>query len=111
MDIYKLRTCMLVTNFYSHTEGAMIYYQRENKNNVLNLNRSVLNAELVAIGSLDEDSDQEYIADYSLSQWDALNIAIRFELTKDVQKEMDNSDLFKAIANITKPHNEQRDSY
>lgn len=104
MDIYKLRNCMLVTNFYSHTEGAMIYYIREGKTNIINLDRDALNAELVAIGSLDEDSDNEHIADYSLSQWDALNIAIRFELAREAQKELEGSDLFNAIANITKPN-------
>lgn len=101
MDIYKLRHCMLVTNFYSHTEGAMIYYIREGKTNIINLDRDALNAELIAIGSLDDDSDIEYIADYALSQWDALNIAIRFELAREQQNEIDNSDIGQSIKRLT----------
>lgn len=100
MDIYQLRNCMQVTNYYTHTEGGMIYYIREGKTNIINLTSQELISELIAIGSLDENPDSEQIADYSMSQWDALNIAIRFEAAKDMEKEIDKADIGKAIKNI-----------
>lgn len=104
MDIYKLRNCIFVTIYYSHSEGGKILYIRDGKTNVIALTKAELVSELIAIGSLDDNSHVDEIADYILSQWDALNIAIRFELARDTQRELENSDIFNTIANITKPN-------
>lgn len=100
MNIHDLRRNMLVYNFNTHSNGATIYYSREGKADSINLNSQELISALIAIGSLDENPDPEYVADYFMSQWDALNIAIRFEAARDMDKEIENSDIGKAINNL-----------
>jgi len=101
MNIYELRRNMKVTNYYSHSEGAVINYTKANKTGSINLTRDVLIAEAIAIGSLDDDNTEEEKADYILSQYDALNIAIRFEAAREMEKEIENSDIGNAIKKIT----------
>jgi len=101
---YNLRNCMHVAKYHSHSGGAMIYYIKQGITNVINFPNPELFKELIAIGSIDEDSDPEYMADYSLSQWDALNIAIRYELAREQERELENSDIGKAINSLKPPY-------
>lgn len=98
MDIYKIRNQVQVTVYYINANGATILYQRKQKSNIINLTYTELTAELIALGSLDEG--QNVLDGYVLSQWDALNIAIRFEAARDMAKEIDKADIGKAIKNI-----------
>lgn len=111
MNIYDLRRCLRIINFHSHSEGATIFYLKAVTTDTITLSREELINELIIIGSLDEDSDSEYIADYFISQWDALNIAIRHELAKDQENDLNKSDIFKALGNIINPTHGQRDAY
>ncbi len=107
MDIYELRSCINVYNFGRHDEGASIFYTMNKRNRSFVLDNETLLKELIIIGSLEDTIyDEQQFQGYILSQWDALNIAIRFELTREQEKDIDNSDIFKAIANIIKPTNE-----
>lgn len=101
MDIYELRQKLLIVNFNTHCEGGTLLYFRDGKSNTLLLSNAELYEELISIGSLDEGTQPEEFADYVMSQWDALNIAIRYEAARDMDKEIDNSDIGKAIKNIT----------
>lgn len=103
MNLYDLRNCILVITFSSHSNGAVIYYRNKDKSDSLNLNNTELLSELIAIGSLEDTlHDERAFPEYQLSQWDALNIAIRFELARETEKDIDDSDIGKAIDNITK---------
>lgn len=100
MNIYDLRRNILVYSFNTHSEGCSIAYTKQGKSNGIALTNIELLNELIAIGSLDTDLDPEEFADYTMSQWDALNIAIRFELAREAEKEIDNADIGKAIENL-----------
>lgn len=98
MNIYDLRNCILVITFSSHSNGAVIYYKKKNESDTLNLNNTELLLELIAIGSLEDTlHDERAFPEYQLSQWDALNIVIRFELAREMENEIDDSDIGKAI--------------
>lgn len=97
MTIYDLRNIMKVDYYYNTSNGACIIYYRDNNLNTLTLTNDELLKELIAIGSLD---DGEHIDKYTLSQWDALNIVIRFELARETEKQIDNADIGKAIENL-----------
>lgn len=100
MNIYDLRRNIMVYSFNTHSEGGSIAYMKNGKSNGLALTNIQLFNELIAIGSLDENADPEEFADYNMSQWDALNIAIRHELMLEAEKEIDNSDIGKAIEKL-----------
>jgi hypothetical protein len=104
MNIYDLRRNILVYSFNTHSEGGSIAYTNNGRSNGMALTNIELYKELVAIGSLDENTDPEEFADYTMSQWDALNIAIRFELARETENDLQNSDIFESIAKITKPN-------
>ncbi len=104
MNIYDLRRAILVYSFNTHSEGGSIAYMKNGKSNGISLTNSELLNELIAIGSLDVENDPEEFADYNMSQWDALNIAIRFELARETEKDLQKSDIFGAIANIINPN-------
>lgn len=107
MDIYELRRKINVYNFGHHVAGVTIFYKVDEQYSNVCLDPETLAKELDAIGSLDSNYPGE-LANYTISQWDALNIAIRFELARAMDKELDNSDIGKAIKNIT---NGQTDAY
>lgn len=100
MDIYELRRKINVYNFGHHDGGASIFYKKGEQYCSFNLDKETLGKELNAIGSIDADFPGE-LDDYTISQWDALNIAIRFEQSREMDKEIDNSDIGKAIKKIT----------
>lgn len=108
MDIYELRRDIAVTIYYCFAAGATILYTNKSHTNSIKLTWAELIKELQAIGSLDDNYASEDLINYHLSQWDALSIAIRFELARAMDKELDNSDIGKAIKNIT---NGQTDAY
>jgi hypothetical protein len=97
MNIYNLRKTMSVEYYFKHANGGAISYSRNNKINVLTLANDELLKELIAIGSLEDGDNYD---NYALSQWDALNISIRFELAREAEKEIDNADIGKAIENL-----------
>jgi len=109
MDIYELRrkvTVTMFTSFWNNNSYGIFHYSVDERHNVLKLQPRELEQELQAIGSIAENISQELFYKYQISQWDALNIVIRFELAREQEKEIDNSDIFKAIANIIKPTSE-----
>lgn len=106
MSITNLRQNIHVL---SHSGGSTcttkieyIFLKPPLKRMTLTISVSELKGKLFSINSIDDDiTDEEYIT-YRVSQWDALNLAIRHELEKETEKEMNNSDIGKAIKNITK---------
>lgn len=97
MDIYDLRAIIKVEYYHKHVNGGAISYYVNNKFNVITLGNDELKKELISIGSIDDDSNFDK---YVLSQWDALNISIRLELAREIEKDLDNSDIGKAIINL-----------
>lgn len=108
MDIYELRRKINVYNWGHHPTGVTIFYRIGELFPHICIDQEPLFKELKAIGSIEEECTIEVLNDYELSQWDALNIAIRFELAKAQENDIDNSDIGKAIKNIT---NGQGDAY
>lgn len=102
MNIYDLRKIIEVTSFSKTYYGCWIQYNKMGRTNSINLNMEDLFKELVSIGTYEEESRADF-DNSPISQWDALNIAIRFELACETEKELNDSDLFSAIAKITKP--------
>jgi len=83
MNIYDIRHRVTVTSYSDHMKGAVILYTRRQgitSLNKISLNTDELIKELVSIGSIEEGDTLE---SYNLSQWDALHIAIRFELARE----------------------------
>jgi hypothetical protein len=101
MTIYDLRNTMKVEYYHKHSNGGAISYYRNHKLDILTLGNDELLKELIAIGSLE---DGENYNQYVLSQWDALNIAIRFELARETEKDLQKSDVFESIAKLIKPN-------
>lgn len=97
MNIYDLRKIISVTIYVIYPDGAIIRYLKGDKLHVLSLTPDELINELISIGSIDENSSYGALNPLELSQWDALNIAIRHELMLEAEKEIDNSDIGKAI--------------
>lgn len=101
MTIYELRNIMKVDYYNRHANGGTIRYYRDNHVYVLQLTNDELLKELIAIGSLEDTlHDERQFSTYVLSQWDALNIAIRYQLSRDAEFEIDNADIGKAIENL-----------
>lgn len=101
MNIYDLRRVVHVINHVSHSDGCNIHYVKAGTTNFIALSKAELFNELVAIGTYEDAmNDVEAFDDYRMSQWDALNISIRFELERETQKDIDNSDIGKAIYNL-----------
>lgn len=107
MNIYELRQAIKVEVYYQALTECTISYKKHGTSNIITLDNDTMAKELIAIGSI-EETDSQKLIEHSLSQWDALNIAIRFELAREMDKEIDNSDIGKAIKKIT---DEQGDSY
>lgn len=100
MDITDMRQNILVYTFTSHSGGCTIHYIINKTQSTLILDNIKLFAELVAIGSLDYETQPEEFADYNISQWDAINLAIRRELSNEIESDIDNSDIGKSIEKI-----------
>lgn len=105
MNIYDLRKAIEVTLFTKTSYGAWIQYTKKGKTNSINLDTDTLFKELISIGAYEDNCHDrtEFDDSISISQWDALNIAIRHELKKETEKELKASDIFEAIAQIIKP--------
>lgn len=99
MNTYKLRNCMKVIS-YGIGQFAGITYLRYADQCTITLTHDKLLTELISIGSLDEGATIEDLGNYTLSQWDALNIAIRHESDKDMDETIKNSDIGKAFDKI-----------
>lgn len=104
MTTSELRQKIHVINFNSHSDGANIHYLVRTSQgpycNCLRLNNTELFEALQSIGSVDEDFGDEEWADYVISQWDALTLAIRYEYEQSAIKDINKSDLGKAIGNL-----------
>lgn len=102
MTIYDIRKILHVHTYSSNGEGAIVYYQYGFERRSLHLKPHELVSELIAIGSESEGFTAEWLYGYAISQWDALNMAIRFELKLQTENEINNSDIGKAINNFLK---------
>lgn len=105
MNIYQIRQEVNTNLHYVNANGATILYSRNGTTNVIKLTHDELIAELKAIGTIDDDTpnvSETFKEARILSQWDALNIVIRFEAARDMDKEIDNSDIGKAINKLLK---------
>lgn len=111
MDIYELRRKTNVYSFGHHDNGVSIFYEVGERHCSICIDHATLSKELIMLGSWDDNLTIDEKMNYCISQWDALNIAIRFELARAQEKELDNSDIFKAIANVIKPSHGQGDAY
>lgn len=109
MNVYQLRNSIMVYMYgperNESSTNAIHYSINAVYRNTIHLEYTELISELIKLGSLDDNAEikEETILNYHLSQWDALSIAIRFELAREEEKEIDKSDIFKAIADIIKP--------
>lgn len=101
MNIYDLRRNIMVYSFNTHSGGGYIAYMNNGRSDGIILSKIELRKELELISSIDEEMTNEEFADYNMSQWDALNIAIRHELMLEAEKEIDSSDIGKSINKIT----------
>lgn len=106
MTIHDLRGLVYVQSWGNDERGALITYCTLFTHGVLGDSTEVyikidtLLSELLAISSI--DSNAEYHEGYKLSQWDALNLAIRHEYFKYLESDIDNSDIGKALNNLSK---------
>lgn len=97
MGIYELRKLVTVIAYFNFTGGAHVIYRITDKVNTIDLSNIQLFDELLAIGSIEEDCNPEEFNEYRISQWDALNIAIRYELEREMEKESGMMDIQNAI--------------
>jgi len=73
----------------------------------LTLNNNDVLSHLITIGSLEDDCTvQTMLLSYRMSQWDALNIAIRYELAQEMEHDSNIMDIQKSI-NKLKPNNDE----
>lgn len=103
MNIYELRNSIEVTGYYSFSNCCVIYYQCAalySGSKTLLLSANDFLSELVLIGSVDDEFTIDELEAYSVSQWDALNMVIRHELKIAQDKEIENSDISKALDNL-----------
>lgn len=100
MTIHDLRGMVHVTTWINDDTGATIYYDVMGDTRAATCNISSLLSELIAISAI--ESDSEYLDNYKLSQWDALNLAIRHEYAKFIEADIENSDIGKSINKIIK---------
>lgn len=108
MNIYELRQSVIVTlfgSFWNGQDNARIMYNIDGRPQPkIELQPDELKKELIAIGSIEDDISDDDLRQYHISQWDALSLAIRYELAKETEKELRDSDIFEALAKITKPN-------
>lgn len=108
MTIEQIREKIHVSGYGLYDRGLRVVYKwygnRNDKGDERNLVLMTKEAieELKSIGEIETD-DWEWIADnYVFNQWAALNMVIRYEHTKAIEQEIDNSDIGKAINNLLK---------
>jgi len=111
MTTDKLRRLIEVTNYHFKDDGILIRYWFLNESFVLQLNIISSLEHLTATNLLDDyngvtllgNADgtwitwEELISNNKLSQWDALNIAIRYEEEKQILKDSNLLEMDKAI--------------
>ena len=128
MTTEQLRKEIEVANWHINYAGISITYYRtyENKTNPIAIDIKLDPEEcarrLSAIGSIDSWCDYDgqieiyweqdsfmkremfnvFSSFFKLCQWEALTLAIRHELEKETEKEIDNGDIGKSIDSITK---------
>lgn len=120
MTTEQLRKEITVTSWNIHSSGISVHYFRSDgkrsKDYLLILNPEECARQLSAISSIDSWEADTFLLNYEnsqlhwaafvntfkLSQWEALTLAIRHELEKETEKEIDNGDIGKAIDSITK---------
>lgn len=102
MTIYDFRKIIIVQEVRHDASGVSINYTLSNAPKSVSSGFAALAVELIAIGSV--ESECELHDGYKLSQWDALNIAIRHEYKKHIDSELEYSDIFKALGNIINPN-------
>lgn len=111
MTTEQLRKEIMVTNWHIGINGLSLeYWQNDIKTSIFYPpGRSV--RLLNIIGSIDSCSEDgtiliyngtqmhwiSFIGCFTFSQWEALTLVIRHELEKETEKEIDNSDIGKAI--------------
>lgn len=78
MTIQQLREHITVFKYFIFQDCAVIEYYFKTEKKALSLLFDQLKISLFAIGSID-DSELISLKEYTLSQWDALNLAIRHE--------------------------------
>lgn len=102
MNIYDLRKHIHVDSYNTHSNGCSIYYRNKDNSSSIHLGTEDLFKELISIGTYEDNYHDrtEFDDSYNMSQWDAYNIAIRHELMIETEKEIDNSDIGKAIENL-----------
>lgn len=94
MTISELRQQIHVTHFEIQGPRTRLNYRKEGEWKYLLLPTINIIEELIAIGSIDSVSEFE---GYQLSQWDGLNLAIRYEYAKTLEEESGMIDINKAI--------------
>lgn len=103
MTIHKLRSATQIRSYHNDlNNGAVIDYFIGSSRYTLTLTCSDFKGRLFEISSIDDDITDEDFEKYKISQWDALNIVIRHEYAKYIESEIMDSDIGKAINNITK---------
>lgn len=104
MTLYELRKSIVVTVFENSSDLAKVSYIINGQQKQINLYHDEFKEELTAIGSIDEEITDEEFKKYHISQWDALNIAIRHEYRNYLEADNEKTDIFSALANIINPH-------
>jgi hypothetical protein len=112
MTTEQLRKEIEVINWEISEKGIYIGYRRnEITGYYLLLNPEETACELCAIGSIDDDLNLilscdtfwvDFVKEFKLCQWEALTLVIRHEANREVDKEVDQSDIGKAVNNLLK---------
>lgn len=122
MTTEQLRKEIEVANWHINYAGISITYYRTYENNTkpipidIKLTPEECAIQLSAIGSIDSWEADTFLLNYEnsklhwaafvnafkLSQWEAFTLALRHEQEKEIENEIDNGDIGKAIDRITK---------
>jgi len=120
MTTQQLRKQITVHNWLLVNGGLTIYYNKGIEDFQFTLSPEEALKMLHRIGSVynwyshpfiniqeDENSPnvgwEEFTRDFVFSQWEALTMVVVYELEKEADKEIENSDIGKAISNFIKP--------
>ena len=97
MTTQQIRSNIHVFNFHNDPSGAVIRYMWGDEVTSIVLSAELLQQDLCYIGSIEDDED---ISNYQLSQWDALNLACRAEMARQIQADANIMAIDKAIKSI-----------
>lgn len=100
MTTQEIRKNISVINWSSDSNGGFVEYEFNAISKKITLTIPQLAASLLQIASIDNPDE---IFSYSLSQWDALNIAIHEELINEINKEPGMMAIDKSIEKLKKP--------